>query len=233
METQFCHLYLHKKELCTWLSIRAQFFNLNTPACPFSYEIQRLDMIWLNVNWSHVVWMGMYSIVFCNKKCQIMKSFVSIRAPMFWCNMLKMAMSLNSYKNIYLNMYAPNKLLRSIVLQCFGMEIRNVSIKKQYTAINLLSWTILQENSFLSLKSVVILALNFSNSKARPSVADLLTSLLMLKERQYVSTLPKYYHKYTQISHIFLQIRKMTTIEYSTAQQKEKQDGKIVFLDIV
>lgn len=48
-------------------------------------------------------------------------------------------MSLNDYKNTYLNMYAPNKLLRCIALQCFGMEIQNVSIKKQYTAINSLS----------------------------------------------------------------------------------------------
>lgn len=45
METQFCHLYLHEKESKTWLSVRAQFFNLNTPACPFYYETQRWDMI--------------------------------------------------------------------------------------------------------------------------------------------------------------------------------------------
>lgn len=45
METQSCLPYLHEKELHTWLSIRAQFFNLNAPACPFYYETQCLDKI--------------------------------------------------------------------------------------------------------------------------------------------------------------------------------------------
>lgn len=39
-------------------------------------------------------------------------------------------MSLNDYETIYLNMCVPNKLLRSIALQCFGMEMCNGSIKK-------------------------------------------------------------------------------------------------------
>lgn len=59
-----------------------------------------------------------------------MMSFVSIRA-LFWCSVLKMLMSLKDYEHMYLNMYAPNKLLRSIALECFGMEIGTVSIKKK------------------------------------------------------------------------------------------------------
>lgn len=42
-------------------------------------------------------------------------------------------MSLKDFEHVYLNMYAPNKLLSFIALQCFGMEIDNVSIKKSST----------------------------------------------------------------------------------------------------
>lgn len=68
METQFCHLYLHEKELHTWLSVGAQFFNLNSPAC--SFITKQSAWIWFSWTLIEVMWFkeGMYSTVLRSKK---------------------------------------------------------------------------------------------------------------------------------------------------------------------